>query len=150
MKCRAIIPANRAGAEPFFHRPPFPPANAFVDSGFSNQWREYREAECPFITYIAKAKYIPFAGVTVITLEFESCTHSDYCSMRKLCGISTYKEKGCQSSSSNIVTQTVKLPHPPRTLKVSLQVNPSGHYYSQTRHIFIQVLFFSLDSRGNY
>lgn len=50
LKCRAIIPSNRTGAEPYFCRTPIPSYDLWVDSGFLVE-SKLTEYEDPFIYF---------------------------------------------------------------------------------------------------
>lgn len=69
LKCRAIIPLNRTGAEPYFETS-FPPNNCWVDSGF---FIESMLTECKDpLSYFTRATYIPFATLKQIAFEVDS------------------------------------------------------------------------------
>ncbi|KAI1915022.1 hypothetical protein LOZ61_001946 [Ophidiomyces ophidiicola] len=63
LKCRAIIPTNRTGPEPFFYHKPFPPWDSWVDSGFLV--KSLLSDQDPFMLF-THAKYIPLTDATRI------------------------------------------------------------------------------------
>ncbi|KAK2741340.1 hypothetical protein FQN57_005624 [Myotisia sp. PD_48] len=71
-KCRAIIPSNRNGPEPFFFDDPLPPPNSWVDSGYLVQ-SELTDPRNFSVSsaYMSKATYIPFEGMKHITFDFQ-------------------------------------------------------------------------------
>ena len=70
LKCRAITPLNRSGAEPYFcTQQPLPPWDAWIDSGFPIESR-LRTLKAPF-AYFTKATYIPFATIKNISFDVE-------------------------------------------------------------------------------
>lgn len=66
-KTRAIIPLNRAGAEPYFQSPPFPPQDSWIDSSFFVKTKLTKHDD-PF-AYSTRATYIPFNTLNTITLD---------------------------------------------------------------------------------
>ena len=128
-----------------FYKPPFPLADAYVDSGFPIEWKEYSGEK--YITYIAKAKYIPFAGVTTFTLEFRTCKnmcphaeqYRNKCPTRVLSGIRASEKESRRPTDRSVVYQMIELPRPPETIKISFDNNVP--YHNKERHRFIQVSF---------
>lgn len=72
-KCRAIVPSNRTGAEPYFREPPFPPDSSWVDAGFP-LITELSDPQFmdPFDSsvYFTEARYIPLAAMTSISMNY--------------------------------------------------------------------------------
>ncbi|EGE84052.2 hypothetical protein BDDG_06997 [Blastomyces dermatitidis ATCC 18188] len=109
-KCRAIIPSNRTGPEPFFSKTPFPPNNCWVDCGFSAL--ELTPGN-PFI-HIAKATYIPFANLEKIALEVDTSR----------LGITEIR-----LDSKDERDHVVHFPQPPRQVKFQVCTVPLGFKY---------------------
>ncbi|KAK2793050.1 hypothetical protein FQN52_002198 [Onygenales sp. PD_12] len=116
-KCRAIIPLNRVGAEPFFNRTAHPPDNCWVDSGFpagSELTTKLTMAKDPFI-YFTKATYIPFTKMEKIVLNV------DYCRL----GIVDISLNGTEGFEKRVI----RFPTPPRHVKFQVCASKFGFRY---------------------
>lgn len=69
MKCRAIIPLNRTGAEPYFQSLLSPPQDSWVDSSFHVE-TDLTISDDPF-AYFTRATYIPFNTIKNITFDID-------------------------------------------------------------------------------
>ena len=69
MKCRAIIPLNRAGVEPYFRDRPIPSPCAWVDSGFRVESGPALD-DNPF-SWLTRAVYIPFDTMKTLTFAID-------------------------------------------------------------------------------
>ncbi|RJE18328.1 hypothetical protein PHISCL_09340 [Aspergillus sclerotialis] len=69
LKCRAIIPLNRTGAEPYFQSPLTLPQDSWIDSSFSVE-TELNKDDDPF-AYFARATYIPFDTMKKLTFDID-------------------------------------------------------------------------------
>ncbi|KAI1975382.1 hypothetical protein LOZ51_002141 [Ophidiomyces ophidiicola] len=68
-KCRAIVPLNRAGAEPYFSSKLMPPHGSWVDSGLPVEPR-YSMSRAS-LRYFTRATYIPLATLESIRFQID-------------------------------------------------------------------------------
>ncbi|KAK2807937.1 hypothetical protein FQN50_005179 [Emmonsiellopsis sp. PD_5] len=71
LKCRSIIPSNRLpGAEPYFHKAPYPPPSSDIRPSFFRRTPLTDQNDA--LEYYAHATYIPFATTREIEFHFNS------------------------------------------------------------------------------
>ncbi|KAI2395901.1 hypothetical protein LOZ67_006145 [Ophidiomyces ophidiicola] len=127
-KCRAIIPLNRSGAEPYFCGKLVPPQDSWVDSGFPVE-SSLTLSRAPF-AYFTHATYISFATIKNIRFRVEHLR----------CGII---EIEVDVPDPQEKLYFVSFPRPPRVLRFSL----CGKTFADRQTFQIPYLQFEVDGQ---